>query len=109
MCLGVLMIISVAYTDTLLQSTRALLQDARAQGKTLEEVIAAIDERFANRGKVGTVALCPECGATLQKMAVNIGDGSVVEGDYTYALMCTNRPAKDRPWIDGMCGYVEYI
>ena len=106
-----------SYRD--LQNTRALLQEAAAAGQTIPEMIAAIDTALgrylpagepriapAKRRRPDNLTTCKICGKPAVIVPLVPADRTLTA---THAIQCQNRPAKDQPWRDGMCGHTEYI
>jgi len=60
----------------------------------------------APRRHPDNITTCRVCGKPAVIMPLSLTDRSVFA---THAIQCQNRPAKDRPWQDGMCGHTEYI
>ncbi|MDX9897264.1 MAG: hypothetical protein RBS34_17590 [Desulfofustis sp.] len=106
-----------AYGGRDLQNMRGLLLQARREKLTLEQLdadvartVEAMNSVAAGDHPVKPVGLrCSRCGGPAIKVSVNTHRGNQVDGDWTRAIQCQNRPAKDSPWLPRHCGHTEYI
>lgn len=60
----------------------------------------------SDRRHPDNVTTCSICGKSAVIVPLSAKDRSATA---THAVVCNNRPAKDQPWCDGMCGHTEYI
>jgi hypothetical protein len=62
-----------------------------------------------NKKERGSYLQCGKCGSLAITVPVNTGNGDRIEGGYTHALQCQNRPKGDNPWQPSHCGHTEYF
>lgn len=119
--MGVAMLINelTAFDWRTIQACRMMLAQAAASGAvTIVEALAALDagldtalpstpmKTSKTKRRTDTIVTCSVCGKSAVIVPLSRHDRT---GTATHAIQCQNRPAKDQPWRDGMCGHTEYI
>jgi hypothetical protein len=107
-----------AYNLRDLQNLKSLLTAAMREKMTVERLMSfvekTISEAVAEQQKgeqkgLPTGSVCSECGGPAIKTPVNTTPGNQVDGPWTHAVQCQNRPAKDNPWLPKHCGHTDYL
>ena len=109
-----------AYSSRDLQNIQSMLQSAVDNALSIDQLDVAVGAELvvrlggmplskpspASRRRVDNLTTCPVCGSPAVIEPLTPADRTPTA---THAIQCQNRPATDRPWIDGMCGHTEYI
>ena len=86
-------------SDTLFDAVNREL-DSRLQSISLTPTTPTFRRRPDN------ITTCSVCGKSAIVVPLSSTDRT---NTATHAIQCQNRPAKDQPWLAGMCGHTEYI
>jgi len=103
-----------------IQNFRSLLVSAQTAGLDLISLTKEVDIELASRSeslivsaakpatrhRPDNITTCSVCGKSAIVVPLSSTDRT---NTATHAIQCQNRPAKDQPWRDGMCGHTEYI
>lgn len=111
------MLMLAAHKISDLQNFRSMLvSNIEAGISDASAIIALIDQRLgsfqvsvprpATTHRSDNLTTCTICGKPAIVVPLSIADRTQTA---THAIQCQNRPAKDQPWRDGMCGHTEYI
>lgn len=105
-----------------LQNFRAILSLALSAGVTDNtHLLAVVDKAIgsdsasisqptqAGKYRSDNLSVCSVCGAPAVIVAVNTDFGNRIDGEFTHAIQCQNRPASGQVWKPGHCGHTEYI
>lgn len=108
-----------------LQHAAAVMRVALDRGGDIASALAAVEAVIAGRiapvvrsrpggrmpasgGPLHGPFRCPHCGASMHEVPVNTVPANQVDGRYTRAYVCANRPRGDQGWQPSHCGHVEY-
>ena len=119
MGMGVLMNLKL-YSLRDLQNLQAMMDDVKNDGGDFLDIASQLEAELASRMQTmsmtlptpatrrrpDNIATCAVCGGPAVIVPLSRADRSPAA---THAIQCQNRPAKDQPWRDGMCGHTEYI